>query len=216
VLLRFDGFVFDPDRRQLTRHGRPVHLSPKAFDLLGTLLAQRPRAVARDALLGALWPDTFVGKTSVAQLVNEVRGALGDDPRQPRFVRTVQRFGYAWMGAAEASGPEEAAAPRSRCLLMWGRSEIPLQEGENLVGRAPESLVRIPSAKVSRRHARIVVAGTRADLEDLRSRNGTFIGKRRVEAPTTLTDGDEIVIGPAVLVFVSGPTPAGPTEDDSH
>jgi DNA-binding winged helix-turn-helix (wHTH) protein len=215
VLLRFDQFVFDGGGRQLLRQGRPVHLSKKAFDLLGLLLASRPRALSTDELLAALWPDTFVGRTSVAQLVNEVRAALGDQARQARYLRTVHRFGYAWVGGgttAEPDGPP--ATSGSGCRLLWGAVEIPLREGENLVGRAPGSAVHIASAKVSRRHARILVAGSHARIEDLDSHNGTFVGTRRLEAPAALADGDEIVIGPAVLVFISGPGASRPTQDE--
>jgi hypothetical protein len=209
VLLRFDGFTFDGPARQLLREGQPVRLSPKAFDLLAALLAARPRALSRDELMGALWPDTFVSRTSVAQLVGELRTALGDDAQQPRFVRTVQRFGYAWAGGERAT-PAAAAGFR----LLWGTSEIPLREGENLIGRAVGSAVRIASPRVSREHARITVTGARAELEDLRSRNGTFLGQRRVTAPVPLSDGDQIVIGPAVLTFVSLAAAAGPTETE--
>lgn len=215
--LRFADFVFDGSRRQLLRQGRAVHLSPKAFDLLGALLAQRPRAVSRDELLNALWPDTFVGRTSVAQLVNEVRKALGDDPQQPRFVRTVHRFGYAWIGEpgdGDAGETKDGAGEEPPCRLVWGTAEIPLRQGENLLGRAPDAVVRIASAKVSRRHARITVAGDRAHLEDLGSRNGTFVGRHRIAAPVALADGDEILIGPAVLVFVAGPAWGGATRDE--
>jgi DNA-binding winged helix-turn-helix (wHTH) protein len=212
VLLRFDGFSFDGPARQLLCQGQPVHLSPKAFDLLAALLAARPRALARDELMRALWPDTFVSRTSVAQLVGELRTALGDDPREPRFVRTVQRFGYAWAAPAEDAAGAGGSSGGHGFRLLWGSSEIALREGENLIGRAVGSAVRIASARVSRQHARITVAGERAELEDLRSRNGTYLGKRRIAAPVMLSDGDEIVIGPAVLTFVSLAAAAGPTE----
>lgn len=215
--LRFADFVFDADGRQLLREGRPVHLSPKAFELLEALLAQRPRALSREDLLKALWPDTFVGRTSVAQLVNEVRKALGDDAAAPRFVRTVHRFGYAWMGGPQGGDgpvPPGAAGDEAPCRLVWGTAEIPLREGENLLGRAPEAVVCIASAKVSRRHARITVREGSAQLEDLGSRNGTFVGRLRIAGPVTLGDGDEIAIGPAVLVFVGGAAWARATQAD--
>ena len=216
--LRFGAFLFDAGTRQLLRDGRPVPVSPKAFDLLGVLLAHRPRVVSGDDLLDRLWPGTFVVRTSVARLVNEVRQALGDDPRQPRFVRTVHRVGYAFAGDAVAEGPAEESPlagdrPAAACRLRWGPLSIPLAPGENLVGRAADAAVSIPSRKVSRRHARIRIEGARAVLEDLQSRNGTFVGARRIEGPTALADGDEITIGPAVLVFVSG-SGEGPTQDD--
>jgi DNA-binding winged helix-turn-helix (wHTH) protein len=207
---RFGAFVFDGGTRQLLRDGRPVPVSPKGFDLLGALLASRPRVVTNEDLLGLLWPGTFVVRTSVARLVNEVRQALDDDPRQPRFVRTVHRVGYAFVAdVVDEGGPPAPSGYR----LRWGPLSIPLAAGENILGRAPEAAVSIPSRKVSRRHARIRVDGTRVVLEDLDSRNGTFLGARRIDAPTTLAEGDEITIGPAVLVLVSD-AGQGPTQDD--
>jgi DNA-binding winged helix-turn-helix (wHTH) protein len=208
---RFGAFVFDGGTRELLQDGRAVPLSPKAFDLLGVLLSRRPRVVPGQDLLALLWPGTFVVRTSVARLVNEVREALGDDPRQPRFVRTAHRVGYAFAGEA---AEELAPPPRlSRCRLRWGTSSIPLMAGDNLVGRAAGAAVSIPSAKVSRQHARIRVDGDEAVLEDLGSRNGTFVRARRIAGPTPLTDGDEITVGPAVLVFLSG-ADDGPTQED--
>ena len=216
--IRFGAFLFDAGTRELLRDGRPLAVSPKAFDLLGALLARRPRVVSGEELLALLWPGTFVVRTSVARVVNEVREVLGDDPRLPRYVRTVHRVGYAFAAEAvdETDGSRTGAAgerPHSGCRLRWGPLSIPLAAGENLVGRAEDAAVSIPSRKVSRRHARIQVDGARAVLEDLQSRNGTFVGARRIDGPTLLADGDEITIGPAVLVFVSG-TGEGPTLDD--
>jgi pSer/pThr/pTyr-binding forkhead associated (FHA) protein len=74
--------------------------------------------------------------------------------------------------------------------------------------------VHIPSAKVSRRHALIRVTGDRAEIEDLGSRNGTYVGGRRITGRVTLGDGDEIAIGPAVLVFVAGGDHSRATEGD--
>jgi DNA-binding winged helix-turn-helix (wHTH) protein len=96
--LRFDDFTLDDDTRQLLRPDREVHLSPKAFDLLAMLLAARPRALPKAVLHTGLWPDTFVSEANLAMLVAEIRSALGDDARTPRFVRTVQRYGYAFHG----------------------------------------------------------------------------------------------------------------------
>ena len=76
----------------------PVALSPKAFDLLVHLVEQRPRALSKDELHEWLWPGVYVSETNLAGLIAEIRRALGDDARSPRFVRTVQRFGYAFSG----------------------------------------------------------------------------------------------------------------------
>jgi pSer/pThr/pTyr-binding forkhead associated (FHA) protein len=97
--------------------------------------------------------------------------------------------------------------------VLQGPREIPLFEGENLLGRVPEGVVRLVSEKASRRHARIVVEGDSAVLEDLGSKNGTSLNGRRVEGSARLTDADRIVVGREVLVFCGGPAP-GTTRTD--
>src|SRR5262249_42856587 len=89
------------------------------------------------------------------------------------------------------------------CRISWGDREVALREGENILGRDPEAVVWIDLNSVSRRHARIVVARDAATIEDLKSRNGTFVGARRIEATTPLQNGDQIKIGAASLVFRS-------------
>jgi hypothetical protein len=135
--------------------------------------------------------------------VTELRHAVGDRRRQARFIRTVHGFGYAFSGEAiELSGPPARAAfTRS---LVWGTREIGLAEGETLIGRTDDCAVRIDSHRVSRRHARILVTKGAASIEDLGSKNGTFVAKRIVHEPTTLADGDEVGVGSAVLFFRKG------------
>ncbi len=201
---RFGTFVFDESSRELRSGSQPVPLSPKAFELLATLFQARPRALSKAELRDRLWPDTVVGETSLPRVVGEIRRALGDRPDQACFVRTVQRFGYAFVGDVIADAGESARAadgPVTGCALLWGERLVPLAAGENVVGRDTESTVAIPSRLVSRQHARIVVDGDRAVLHDLGSKNGTLLRGRRVDGSVELADGDEIRIGPALLIF---------------
>jgi len=201
--IRFGEYVFDAPARVLTRAGKRVTLSPRAFDLLQILLERRPQVVLQAELRDRLWPSTFVAYTSLARLVTEVRKAVGDSSREPRLVRTVYGHGYAFSG--------EAVESRSGCALVWADRVIPLLEGENVIGRGVDCHVRIESTRVSRRHARIVVTNDEAVLDDLDSKNGTFLGSTRVTVPTSLRPGDEILVGSAVLYF-RGPAGLGPTE----
>jgi non-specific serine/threonine protein kinase len=102
----FGDFVLDLDARELLRAGAPVSLSPKAFQLLGTLVEACPRALSKSALQDRLWPGTFVVEKNLTNLVGEIREALGDDAAHPRYIRTVHRFGYAFCEApvTEARG----------------------------------------------------------------------------------------------------------------
>ena len=203
--LRFDEFVFDTGTRELRRGDEVVPLLPKTFRFLEVLLERRPEAVAKSVLLDLVWPQTFVTESSLARLATELRHALGDEARSARYVRTVYGFGYAFIGEAreeQAAPSRSAAAPAMR--LVMGRREIALKEGENILGRDPDAHAHIDSTKASRRHARVVVAGTRATIEDLASKNGTFLRGHRLVAEEALHDGDEIVIGPILLTFRAG------------
>jgi predicted ATPase/DNA-binding winged helix-turn-helix (wHTH) protein len=93
----FGDFVIDPGTRELLRAGTRVPLSPKAFQLLGILVESRPRALSKSELQDRLWPGTFVVEKNLTNLVGEIRAALGDAPAHPTFIRTVPRFGYAFL-----------------------------------------------------------------------------------------------------------------------
>jgi hypothetical protein len=185
--------VVDTRTRELTRAGQPVPLSPKAFELLLVLIESRPQAVSKRALQDRLWPETFVVEKNVANLVAEIRRAIGDTPSSPRFIRTVQRFGYALRDVPPPA--PDAGAIR----LTWRGGEASLGEGEHVVGREPRAAVCLEAESVSRRHALIRVTGTSATVEDLASKNGTAIGSRRVTTPAPLAPGDRLRIGAIVL-----------------
>ena len=215
--LHFGGMTFDADRRQLLRGGAEVHLSPKAFELLKVLVDNRPRALSKNELHEHLWPATFVSEANLASLIAEVREALGDPARHSRFVRTAHRFGYAFCGddapAADAPPPVELA---SFCWLLKDGRRLPLRPGENILGREDDG-VRIDLATVSRRHARICIADGEAVLEDLGSKNGTFVRGEPVLAPVRLNDGDEVRTGSVVFRFrMTGPKGATATWSGSE
>src|SRR5262249_29711978 len=110
--LELGPVTFDTDRHQLFRGTEPVHLSTKAFALLALLVERRPKALSKDEIQQALWPDTFVSDTSLTTLVNEIRTVLGESARESRLIRTVHGFGYAFEGAARP-----ASIPGYR--LIW-------------------------------------------------------------------------------------------------
>jgi DNA-binding winged helix-turn-helix (wHTH) protein len=200
--VRFGECVLDSDTRQLTARGETVHLSPKAFQFLELLLENRPRALTKGEIHERLWPGTFVSDSTLAGLLVEIRSATGDSARESRFVRTVHRFGYAFSGNAEELRGVPPVGNQTRIYrLIWGDREIAVHPGENLLGRDEVAIVWIDDALVSRRHARIVIDETGAVLEDLDSKNGTFLRGKRIEGPTKLADADEVTIGPASMTF---------------
>jgi DNA-binding winged helix-turn-helix (wHTH) protein len=201
--IRFGECVLDSATRQLLVRGEVVHLSPKALQFLELLLENRPKALSKGEIHERLWPGTFVSDGTLASLLVEVRSAIGDTARDSRFVRTVHRFGYAFSGDAEEVRAKAPAEGRHKPVyrLIWGNREIAVNPGENLLGRDEDSIVWIDDAVVSRRHARIVVDETGAVLEDLGSRNGTYLRGKKITARAKLTDGDQLKIGPASMVF---------------
>lgn len=194
----FGECVLDTAMRQLSRGGARVHLEPKALELLELLLARRPEAVAKAEIQQKLWPDTFVSESSLTGLMAQVRKALGDDRRQERYVRTVHGYGYAFIAeVARGAAPQPPVAAR----LVWEDLVYVLSLGESVLGRSEEAEVRVDAPGVSRLHARIVVTSDGASIEDLQSKNGTFVGEERLAAPTPLRDGDHVRLGRQLLVF---------------
>src|SRR5207247_1890751 len=140
-----------------------------------------------------------VAEANLSNLVAEIREALGDRARTPRFIRTAHGFGYAFCADATCrpSAPEAAGDPV--CWIEWGERRFPLVPGAHVVGRDPDVEVRLDAPTVSRRHARLVVTASGTVLEDFGSKNGTFREGVRVSSSIKLVDGDSIGIG-SVLV----------------
>ena len=202
----FGEFTLDTEERLLSKGGAPVHLTPKALALLECLVGKGHGAVAKSELLQRIWPSTCVSEGSLTSVVKELRKALGDSARSPRYVRGVRGFGYAFCGdkrvepAAVAADPAATLPPRE-FRLSWQQCEVALAEGGNLLGRTHEAAVWVEHSSVSRQHAVIRVAGATATIEDCGSKNGTFVGGERVEGRRELCAGDEIRLGHARLHF---------------
>ena len=205
--VRFGEFVLDPDSRQLFRGGAEVHLQPKAFELLDLLVRSRPKALSKQHIRGQVWPDTVVGDASLTVAVAELRSALGDDAKEPRFVRTVYGFGYAFAGEVEAEKAGGVSSAGVAPRVLWEKRIIPLVEGENVLGRDEGVTVRIDAPGVSRRHACIRVTGSEATIADLGSKNGTFVGDGAspITGPTALPDDSRFRLGRVLLVFRRSP-----------
>jgi DNA-binding winged helix-turn-helix (wHTH) protein len=213
--VRFGSFEFDTATRELRRDGTPVHLSPKSFDLLEILVERRPALVTKDELQDRLWPDTVVLEANLGNAVAEIRKALGDDPKSPRFVWTVSRRGYRFSADVEPAVPPVSPRPNTsvRWWLVWKDTILPLAEGENSVGRSPDSGLWIDATSVSREHARIVIAGGRATVEDRRSTNGTFVNGVRIDSRHPVVDGSTVTFGSEATVFREWSDSAAPATE---
>ncbi len=206
-IARFGPFEADLRTGELRRAGRTIELQELPFRILAALLERPGELVTREELHQSAWPDgVFVDfEHGLNKAVNKIRRALDDRADEPRFVATLPGRGYRFIAEVELPERRELV-PRSApatCRILWDSRTIPLSVGTNVIGRDPSATVFVDSSTVSRRHAVIVVSPEGATLEDLGSKNGTFLQGRRVAAPTPLADGDELAVGSARMTFRS-------------
>jgi DNA-binding winged helix-turn-helix (wHTH) protein len=192
--------VVDVGARLVRRDGIDVHLAPKAFDLLLILVRNQPNAVSHEQLHASLWPGVHVSETSLAALVTQLRKALGDTSDEERVIRTLHRVGYAFIGQAVVTDPSPITAA-TVCRLIWRRRSIELPAGESVIGRDRGCAVHIDAESVSRRHARLNATDREASIEDLGSKNGTWVAGERIEGVVPLADGTSFRLGSEVVRF---------------
>jgi DNA-binding winged helix-turn-helix (wHTH) protein len=225
VIYRFDSFELNGPQYRLSRGQEAIHVKPSVLELLVYLIEHRERVVSKAELVSTLWQGRFVSDGVLSETVYEARRALGEDAANARFIKTLHARGYQFhfrpvqILASEPGSPD----PEGRlAYLLWPGGPTPLRLGENFIGRDPASAIVIPSRRVSRQHARIVVSGAEtATLEDLASKNGTVLNGREITARTPLSAGDVIEIGGVALTFqgwldISTLTQAGDSRADRH
>jgi DNA-binding winged helix-turn-helix (wHTH) protein len=202
VRVSFGEFILDSGERQLLRGDTPVHLTGKAFQLLALLIAERPKVIAKKEIYDVLWPNVYVQEANIKNLIAELRTAIGKD-----VIRTQRGVGYAFTEDAR----EEISLTRSRFSVVINGVAYALREGRNVIGRDPAAHIRLDLAAVSRRHAAINIHGEEAVVQDLGSRNGTWLNGEKLEAARPLRPGDEIRIAQTAIRFQIAPGSARPT-----
>ena len=204
----FGSLTVDVEARRVSSAGRPVHLTRKAFDLLLVLLDQRPNAVSKEQIHARLWPATFVSDASVQTLIAEIRRTIDADPAaSASWIGTVHGIGYRFDGPAVVTGSPAAASGSDRPVawLVGGGIRVPLVPGPNMVGRDVDGVGEIDAPTMSRHHARITIAEP-PTIEDLDSKNGTWLDGERVTVARALWDGAQVRLGMVTLTFrLAGP-----------
>src|SRR5688572_11819295 len=199
MAVSFGDYTADFEARELRRGTAPVHLSPKALRLLELLIESRPKALSKADLQEALWPDVYVLESNLADLVSELRSALGQTGQRTGFIRTLHGFGYAFAAPTEDGGALPAKRGRPSWRLTWQGGQASLGEGEFVMGRDPEAEISIDEDTVSWRHARLRISGTgaksQATVTDLESSNGTFLNGKRLDGEAKALHGDELRLG---------------------
>lgn len=198
----FGPFVLDVEGAALRKGRDKVPLRPKCFDILVYLVEQPGRVVSKEELLDKIWPDVVVNDGTLNRTVTELRAALGDDSEHPQYIETVSRRGYKFV-AEIAGAPKVDDITAADFVLVHEDRQFPLHGGEQIIGRGAEVAIPIFDSAASRHHARIVVSGSTVTLEDLGSRNGTYVNGQRVAGALELHTGDEIRIGTDVLILWS-------------
>jgi DNA-binding winged helix-turn-helix (wHTH) protein len=218
VTYAFGPIHVDSQARLISSTAGPVHLTRKGFDLLLLLLENRPNAVSKEQIYARVWPDTFVAESSLQFLVHEIRHALHAGGTRPSWIRTVHGIGYSFCGDVLVSNPTSATpgSERPAAWLLGSSIRVALRSGENIVGRGSADVVDIDAPTISRRHARIIV-GESITLEDLGSKNGTWLGDERLTTLHVLADGDVLKLGSATFTFrlARHPRPTESVDDRS-
>jgi DNA-binding winged helix-turn-helix (wHTH) protein len=198
----FGPFVLDCAGAELRRGDEKVPLRPKCFDVLLHLVQQPGKLVTKDELLDQVWSDAVISEATLSRTVASLRAALEDDPESPKYIETISRRGYKFIGPVEetAADPRMEPGPRPRFLLIHGSREYPLR-GEQIIGRGDDADILLHSSTTSRHHARITASAGVVTLFDLDSRHGTFVNGNRVSGAVTLEPGDEIHIGGQILTL---------------
>jgi DNA-binding winged helix-turn-helix (wHTH) protein len=173
------------------------------MDVLLCLVDAQTGIATKQHIIDTVWKADYVSDQVVAQAITELRSAFEDNARHPSVIETIPRRGYRLMTPAreiELERPESSRGPPSFSLVTDDH-EYALHQGSVVIGRATDATIQIDRTEVSRRHARITVEGTTATVEDLGSKNGTFLRGRRLTEPARLVDADEIQIGVNVARF---------------
>jgi len=197
---RLGAWLVEPTLDRISRDGRVVRLRPRAMDVLACLALEAGKLASKQNLIDAVWQTEFVSEHALTQVVAELRAALGDDARNPTYIENIPRRGYRLVAVVTHVA---ASVPPARDLsvpfkLQGEDRDHSLSQGPNVIGRTPDADISIDRTEVSRCHARIVVAGTSATIEDLGSKNGTYLNGQRLKQPALLANGDEIWIGRSV------------------
>ncbi len=209
-------YVVKPSVGHVERGDAVVRLRARVMDLL-VFFAQHPDVVlSPQRLLEGVWGTTFVSHSALTRTIAELRGALGDDADHPWLLETISKRGYRLLARPSFTAPlpndagnhqhapaapvTEAPAPPERLWLKGDSLSLALPIGRHIIGRDVTAAIVLASPWVSRHHAAIEVTADGATLEDLGSRNGTFLDGRQVTGPVSIGHGEAIQIGSTRLV----------------
>jgi DNA-binding winged helix-turn-helix (wHTH) protein/tetratricopeptide (TPR) repeat protein/TolB-like protein len=121
VVYLFEGYELDEENFTLSHLGERVALEPKSLRVLLLLVARRGKLIEKDAMLEAVWKDTFVEESTLTRAIALIRKQLGDDPRHPRFIETVPTLGYRFIA------PIDVPSPLANLPAQWDPAVTPIE-----------------------------------------------------------------------------------------
>jgi DNA-binding winged helix-turn-helix (wHTH) protein len=196
----FGDFTLDVRSEDVCCPRGRVHLTPRLFRLLLYFVENRGRLVSKEEVLDNVWPQTTVAEGSVSRAVASLRRALGDCVTSANLIETVPWRGYRFIAEVESRSDGREITPFA---IVCGDRAYPLSSGDNLIGRDPECDISLLLPSISRHHAKITISCQNAFIEDLGSKNGTFVDEQRLEGRMELLGGLTIRLGREVLQFVA-------------
>jgi TolB-like protein/Tfp pilus assembly protein PilF len=117
----FGDLVVDCDNFRLLKRGQVQPIEPRAFDVLIFLIEHRDRVVEKPELFDQVWQQSFVTDSALAQEIKNIRQAIGDDAKRPRYIETVRKHGYRFIGAVEefpSTRVTESVSTRARIVVL--------------------------------------------------------------------------------------------------
>jgi len=188
----FEEYAFDTDRRELHRGADVVSVAPQVFDLIDYLIRNRERVVSKDDLIKAIWNGRSVSDAALTTRLNAARTAIGDSGEEQRFIKTLPRKGFRFVGAVrDAKEPAGAAVadnqvelqkpdlalpdkPSIAVLPFENMSGDPEQEyfADGMVEEIITALSRFKSLFVIARHSSFTFKGKAVDIKEVRRRLG--------------------------------------------
>jgi TolB-like protein len=178
-MTEFAPFQLDTENQCLWRGAERVMLTPKAFLMLDYLVARAGRLVTHKELLDAIWPDSFVQQEVLKAHILDIRHALGDNAKNPKFIETQVRRGYRFIAAVHAGGatkpdprPGLAASIAGLAFANLGSEKENDYFGDGLAEDIINELTKVPDLKVIARTSAFAFKGQNRDLRTIAEARG--------------------------------------------
>ena len=199
---RFSEFILSPRRRVLLRNGREMQLIPRYFDLLVFLVERRRDAVHRRDIFDQIWHDVIVSDSALSQAVRTIRRVLGDDSRDPRFIRTVSRHGYRFVFPDVIEEDEDGDWPIADITSAVAPAAAPVDPFEPLLQRLTRTPPKACDEEEQREAAELLHS---LDTSEALRRLGTRPAHAKARA--LLRDARWDVPGAGAVPIVGEPSP---------